>query len=72
MCHGNQDNDFGKLCLLEFLLRGDTHMTSTLRGGGGKAKMRYYRTYGVGVRKCSGRTTSNLYFFLLKEIGFGP
>ena len=41
-----------------FINRGDTHMTSTLRGVGGKTKIRCYRTKGgrgEGVSECSGR-----------------
>ena len=47
-------------------IRGDTHMTSTFRGAGKcKAKMRCYRTNGVGGLQVS--WTSNLRFFFIKE-----
>ena len=56
--------------------RGDTHMTSTLRGSEGvKAKMRCYRMYGVrGWRKGGWRVfwASNLFILLLIKIGFAP
>ena len=48
-------------------------MTSTLRGEGGKTKMRCYWTLagggGWGVNECSGRP---IFIFLLKKIGFPP
>ena len=50
------------------LLRGDTHSTSTLKGGWrSKAKMRCYRTQGWGSSKCSERPIFIL-FFLVKKI----
>ena len=50
------------------LLRGDTHLTSTLQAGWrSKAKMRCYRTQGWGSSKCSERPIFIL-FFLVKKI----
>ena len=53
------------------ILRGDTHMMSTLRGreGGCRTKMRCYRTQGVEV--ASVLAIQSL-FFLSKKIGFAP
>ena len=49
---------------------GDTHMTSTLRGGGGlRHKWDVTWRRGVGVNNCSGRP---IFFFLLNKIGFAP
>ena len=45
-------------------------MTSTLREGGGKAKMRCYGRGGWGINECFGRPIFT--FLLLNKIGFGP
>ena len=44
-------------------------MTSTVRGAGGKAKVKCYWVYGVGVSEYSGRP---IFIFLLNKIGFFP
>ena len=51
--------------------RGDTHMTSTLRGVGGKTKMICYRTLGGGGL-ANVLDVQSLFFFLIKKIGFAP
>ena len=61
---------FSLSVLILTIIRGVTHMTSTLRGWGDKAKMRCYQTFGGWeASECSGRP---MLFFLLKEIGFTP
>ena len=51
------------------IFRGDTHMTSTLRGWWRvREKGDVIGGRGWGVNECSGRPI----FFLLKKIGFAP
>ena len=54
------------------VLRGNTHMTSTLRGGWEGVRQKWDV---IGCKEVEGWRvflTSNLYFFLLKKIGFAP
>ena len=60
-----------ELCFKVFIFRGDTYMTSTLKGGGGvedKTKMRCYLMQDVGWTASILDVRS--LFFLLKKIGF--